>query len=187
MTIVVGTNDCAGNDSIDNLSRKMKQVFKQAKALSPDGTVEFSSILPQTADDATQAKIEQLKSAAEQCCKDNNVTFIENDPGFRLGDGEINEGFFDDDGLKPNIAGCKKLLKQLKLQDIATLASPEPPRRWNRVTHKKQAKKPKGQQRAPCWNCGEANHTSNICRHGTRLNCNKCGKQGHKSHLCPNH
>ena len=35
-----------------------------------------------------------------------------------------------------------------------------------------------------CWYCGETNHTSSVCRHGTEIQCHECYEYGHKSKFC---
>ena len=190
ITLVVGRSECAGNTSIDDMSRNAVLLMEQAKAVVGSGKVVVSSILPQLPDTAMQSRIEQMNSAMENTCKQLNITFIENDPSFRLGDGEINEGFLQEDGSTLNHAGQNKLLKNLHLNGKVKINLRQ---QWKTITDSKpkvtkHAPKPVQQkQRAPCWNCGESNHTSNICRHRKRLTCNKCGGQGHKSNLCVNH
>ena len=38
-----------------------------------------------------------------------------------------------------------------------------------------------------CWFCGESNHTTSVCRHGTYITCNTCNMTGHKSKMCTYH
>ena len=35
-----------------------------------------------------------------------------------------------------------------------------------------------------CYKCGERNHTTNTCRHESRIKCNLCNQSGHKSKMC---
>jgi hypothetical protein len=180
-TLVIGATDCEGGEPIQQLSTKVLQLVHQAKAIAPLGEVCVSSVLPRLKDQKTQSRIEEMNSAIEDICNSTNTTFIENDPSFRLGDGEVNEGFLQEDGTSLNKAGCNKLLKNLHLFDLVQGGKQQP---WKKVSREKPRNT---QQKAPCWNCGESNHTSNICRYKKRRTCYKCGKQGHKTYKCGNH
>ncbi|CAG2203189.1 unnamed protein product [Mytilus edulis] len=35
-----------------------------------------------------------------------------------------------------------------------------------------------------CWYCGESNHTTSVCRHGTYVVCHNCNEPGHKAKVC---
>jgi regulator of replication initiation timing len=187
VTLVVGRTDCSGSSTIEHLSNNLTVAIQQAKALSPSGSVEVSSILPQADNTAKQQRLEQMNSSIENICTNLDTVFINNDPSFRLGDGEINEGFLQDDGFAPNKAGKNKLLKNLNLLKQVSISTQQA---WKPVTQTKTRpliKQVAPNKKAPCWNCGEHNHTSNICRYKRRLSCHTCGKQGHKSSLCSNH
>jgi lysophospholipase L1-like esterase len=181
ITIVAGGNDCDIN-SVDTMTKDVSEMVMQAKTMAT--TVEICSILPCAGNPAKQDKIDQYNSATTGTCKKLGASFVNNDPGFRLADGEINEGFLQDDGIHPNQAGCLKLLKTLHLQDAICITPTQP---WSKaVSGKRKAPKPQTvtTQRAPCWNCGEPNHTSDHCFHRRRLTCRSCGKQGHKASRC---
>ena len=195
VTLIVGRNSCEGETPIDHMSNKLHQSIQQAKVLVGKGIVQVSSILPRLGDDKTQDRIDEMNSAAEAICKKASVSFIENDPSFRLGNGEVNDGFLDQDGTTLNEAGCNKLTRNLSIKDRTCWAhdkkwrrveqkKPKPPMPPSQV-NKKKAEKPA--KRAPCWNCGETNHTSNLCRFRKRVTCQNCGVQGHKTKLCMNH
>ena len=61
--------------------------------------------------------MEELNSAFEKVCSRSNSVLIENDPS-RLGDGDINAGFLQEDGHSLNTAGRDKLIKNLQLQGL---------------------------------------------------------------------
>jgi hypothetical protein len=142
-------------------------------------------------DDDVQTRVEQFNSALEAVCKNTNSVFIENDPSFRLGDGDINAGFLQDDGHSLNTPGKDKLLKNLRLHGLVSTSKVHPwqtttrERLWKTQPSQAARSAPSTQQKkAPCWNCGEPNHTSNICKFRKRLTCHKCGKLGHKAPRC---
>ena len=184
VTIAISATDCIGDTAMETLDKGMHEIVLQAKALAPKGDVQISSILPCLNNQHTQRRIEELNSATEVICNRSGVTFIHNDPGFRLGDGDINEGFYEPDGFSINSAGRAKLLRNLQLADMVKTEPSIRDEPWNDVVKRKPKVKA---QKAPCWNCGEPHHTSNVCRYKKRLTCNKCLKQGHKSSLCPPH
>ena len=192
ITLVIGANDCDGESSISNMSHKLTTALQLAKTLVKKGDVKVSSILPRLNNTKVQNRIDEMNSAAESICKELNIEFIPN-ISFRLGDGEINDGFLTNDGKHLNQAGCSHLVKNLQLQHQVAVSSHQP---WNTVHGKKTkpavaAHEPKPnvnaskhvtkQQKAPCFNCGIYNHTSNNCRFKKRVTCYSCGGQGHKS------
>ena len=196
ITLVVGANDCAGDAPIDDISHKLTQTqtIHHAKTMVKGGSVKVSSILPCLNNTKVQAKIDEVNSAAYSICNELKVEYIQNDPSFRLADGDVNEGFYTDDGKHLNQAGSRKLAKTLKLEHKVDISMGQP---WKSVPPKnkpmppKQAqpasrKPPRLQQKAPCYNCGENNHTSNICKFRKRVTCYSCGAQGHKGHNCGN-
>ena len=193
---MIGATDCAQDASLDEMEHNLKKAILQAKALTAAGEVAVSSILPRLTDDHIQDRIDEMNSCIESLCTAQNVTFIENGPSFRLGNGEVNEGFLDEDGVHLNKAGTNKLIKNLHLEGHISYKA------WNAMSTKQvikslkkepAQKKPqtKPQQdtkvvtkRAPCYNCGVPNHTSNVCVYKTRITCHKCGRLGHKSTRC---
>ncbi len=223
ITIVVGANDCKHVRSVAEMSHDLTKIIHQAKTITRDKAVTVSSIIPYMYDETIQDLITEMNACAKSLCKTNGVKFITNDPIFMLASGEVNEGFLDESGLKPNTAGSSKLVKNLYIDDKVKINKqeawekvrdrkqkttvntkplsntkktqidyPKPSNSANPNTKKTQIDYPKpnnsaNPRRAPCWNCGESGHTSNICIYRIRLTCRKCGKQGHKSSLCKQH
>jgi ribosomal protein S27AE len=195
VSLILGHTDCITDNNqphTDQLPKNLSLVLEQAKSMSSTGDVQISSVLPQLSNDGLQQKVEELNSLTENVCNNMDITFVNNDPGFRLGDGEINDGFFQEDGFTLNKAGLNKLLKNLQIQNDVTISTKST---WNskatvkrsNESNQKTTGPTKSKQNAPCWNCGESNHTSNICVHKRRLACHKCGKLGHKAHRCEKH
>ena len=192
VSVVAGFTNCTNEDSIEDMSTSLSTLIQQAKTLSSTGSVQVSSVLPQVANPDTQQRIEDLNSSSERICKQLNVSFVNNDPSFRLGDGEINEGFLQDDGCTVNKAGRNKLLKNLQIQNTVKISTQA---QWKTTTTTRRPNIPRlssksshsAPQRAPCWNCGDHSHTSNVCVYRKRVTCYKCGKQGHKAPKCGRH
>ena len=42
-------------------------------------------------------------------------------------------------------------------------------------------------RREGCYNCGERNHRSDMCRYDHKLRCTNCNQLGHKSKFCSNY
>jgi hypothetical protein len=186
VTVVVGSKDCEEDLPIQDLTRNITQLVHQAKAITSTGDVRVSSILPRTDDTSVQERVEQFNCAVEDICKTNHIQYIDNDLTFRLGNGDINDGFLECDGNNLNKAGQSKLVKNLGLQGAVQITCTESWEQTQSTKHRrKQVVQPKS--RAPCYNCGEPNHTSNICKFRKRITCHKCGKQGHKSTKCGQH
>ena len=109
---------------------------------------------------------------------------------------EVNEGFLQGDVIQLNEAAANKLAHNLSIRDQVQIQAKAA---WKSVNHNKQMKeKPhsnvlKGKQmpytvkqnnngkHAPCFNCGERNHTLNVCVYNKRMTCHRCGMQGHKA------
>ena len=185
VTVAIGRSECMGNVPVKEITKNLKQLVHQAKAITPQGEVHVSSVLPCMHSAEAQVRVEQVNSMIADICRDTNASYINSDPSFRLADGDVNEGFLESDGVNLNTAGCNKLIKTLNLQDDVQLQA----KSWAQATQKKAKKVNQAapKQKAPCFNCGEPHHTSNLCRYKHRLTCHKCGIQGHKSSLCKTH
>ena len=188
ITIVVGRSDCSAKNPIDEMANDLEMIIHEGKSIS--NSVQVSSVLPQTNSRDTQEHIELFNSAAEVICTEQHVAYVNNEPSFRLGDGEICQGFLSEDGYLPNLSGKLKLMKNLGINESTKIHVEE---KWKSAPQKKPVhqQKYKTQQntqppkrRAPCYNCGLGNHTSNLCRFKQRASCHKCGKLGHISSVC---
>ena len=120
VTIVAGRADCSSNISISELSKDVEQVVLQAKALAPNGTMHYSSTLQCVNNPACQKRVEELNSCSKATCKKANINFIDNDPSYRLGDDEINEGIFEPTGSSPSLAGKRKLRPYLQITSLVS-------------------------------------------------------------------
>ncbi len=203
VTIAVGSSINNKGISAANMAKNMNEILHMAESLSTGGAVQVSSIPPCSNDPENQDRIESWNKEIENISSRNKVEFISNDAGFRLGDGELNTCFFDDDGLHLSKAGAAKWMRNLKLQNYAEANMWEPARKRHRSQgnnsgankdknkiikdNNKNTNKYSNQERNPCWNCGLSNHTSSLCRFKTRLTCHKCGAKGHKTYNCAKH
>ena len=187
ITVVAGRTDCSGNTPVETITKELEPLLHEAKTLAD--SVQISSVLPQKLSSTTQERTEQMNSACEIACNSLQVAFVNNDPSFRLGDGEIFDGFLLDDGYSPNLLGQQKLVKNLGLSGKVMITSEndwvkEPGVKPKPKSKPKAKQNPEPQSRAPCFNCGLSNHTSNICNFRKRVTCHRCGKVGHKASVC---
>ena len=67
-----------------------------------------------TKNDRVTAANEMLKGLASRM----GVTYIDNDPSFKLADGSINDGYIAKDGLHLTAAGTNRLIKNMKLTTV---------------------------------------------------------------------
>ena len=73
VTITVGAADCMGSSFIKSLSNEVQQMVLQAKTMSPQGEVQIRSIIPCLNNHEVQCRIEQLNSAMEAICNDQQL------------------------------------------------------------------------------------------------------------------
>ena len=59
--------------------------------------------------------IDAVNAGLTELCQRKEVGFTDVSPIFKLNDGTINNGYFNDDGIHRNKCGLKKLTKRLKL------------------------------------------------------------------------
>ncbi len=148
--------------------------------MATNGQVYVSSITLWTDDPVIQSRVEALNQAISETCQATGCTLIDNDPSFKLADGDINSGFLQADGASLNQAGMEKLIKNLHLQGLVKVGGIK--NGWNKASYvNEKTHMTTSTGRAPCWNCGDPSHTSNICRQRRRLTCYKCREVGHKS------
>ena len=210
VTLVVGGNDCDSKHprSADDIVKSYGSLIDSAKTKAKK--VFISGLCPRLTSDATQEKIEAVNAGLTAACADNNVTFIDTNPMFRLQDGSINDGYLLPDGVHLTRAATNKIAKclDLKIKNVAegvcrdtSRAAPEPQTTrqadnhhdtsdWTNVRHR--SKRRHDNQRstdtrstnARCYFCGESGHLHDICKHGKAITCYECGRTGHKSKLC---
>ena len=116
ITLVVGGNDCSNQPDM-----QAAEIVKRYNALVDVSTtkskkVTVSSICPRLTSDATQKQIESVNAGLLSMCTDKtNVSFVDNNPSFKLGDGSINDGYYLADGEHITRAATNKLSKNLNL------------------------------------------------------------------------
>lgn len=191
ITIVVGSNDCKKDTPIDKLTSQLSKIALQAKSITSD--IQISSILPNLINKTAQEKATHVNSFADSLCTQHNISYVSNNSSFLLGDGGVNEGFLQSDGEHLNEAGSNRLARNLNIRDQVTLQTnpwkvnqKAGPSKANqtRPAQVKGSVRNVGKQQAPCFNCGEWNHTSNICVYKKRITCHRCHLQGHKANSC---
>ena len=124
-----------------------------------------------------------------------------------LGDGSVNHGYLQRDGVHLTHAAMNRLARNLSIRRKNTASGvcsderghqqqhPQPPStapRQNDDTEWRTARRRgrptqhvSGATRAPCYFCGEEGHTKDNCRHDREIECNACHRLGHTSKFCP--
>ncbi len=98
---------------MDGVIEKYKLLLEKAAGMAEKVTL--SSILPRK-DKATE-KVDILNAGLVTLCDDlPQVEYINNDPLFKLQDGEINDGYLIGDGPHLTKSGTNKLARTLKLK-----------------------------------------------------------------------
>ena len=76
--------------------------------------VQISSVIPRL--DQNNEKVDLLNAGLISLCEEAGVKYIDNRPGFTTQDGEVNDGYLENDGIHLSRAGTNKLVKNLKLK-----------------------------------------------------------------------
>ena len=118
--VCAGTNDCDSHN-MDGVrfEASYRDVVRSAKdRVRVARDVCIASIPPRSdspsKNDRVTAANEMLKGLASRM----GVTYIDNDPSFKLGDGSINDGYIAKDGLHLTAAGTNRLIKNMKLTTV---------------------------------------------------------------------
>ena len=200
--LCVGTNDCqSAETNIYSVAATYKEMVLSLtdKVPSPSKVI-ISSIPPRKDDTGRQSRVSALNAALITVANDTGATYVDNDQTFKLADGQINDGYLQNDGLHLSKNGTNSLFRNLKLTvktEHSTVVTRS--QRQNQYWPNANRNRNYYQQRTPrpskttaqsndrgCYNCGELNHISSNCRHGSRIRCHTCQKLGHKSKYCYN-
>ena len=119
--IVVGGNDCSARtdpEPVDELLSQYKDMVSDTE--SKAGHIIIATIIPLIQDANmnidVNGRIDALNVGLVSMCQENeNYTLINNDDFFKLKDGEINDGYFLNDGTHLNKKGSNRLAKSLGL------------------------------------------------------------------------
>lgn len=211
ITLVVGGNDC------DSATPKTAQEILEAYGSLMDTAktraeqINVSSICPRLKSQQTTETIQAVNAGLTVLCADKNATFKDNSQSFYLGDGTVNDGYLQNDGVHITRAAVNKLAQNiaLRIKDKAEGACRD---RDNDVNgHKQQSQRSfslgyrpsregyrtdfdrdsrqkatdRGQRSdVRCYFCGEGGHVKDKCRHGKQIQCNVCKAWGHKAKFC---
>jgi SMC interacting uncharacterized protein involved in chromosome segregation len=101
ITCCIGTNDCACDlFAGEEVSETLKNVVEVAKSKVNDPKdVRIVSVPPRTDSDDYQENVDVLNTCLSAIASDGGVSFINNDPTFKLNDGSVNDGYLLGDGL----------------------------------------------------------------------------------------
>ena len=104
ITCCVGTNDCAEDTfDADALAKSYRDVITAAKAKVNDPKDVFVVTVPPRTDSSKfQEKVDVINANLASIVRDDDITFINNDPTFKLGDNTVNDGYLLSDGLHMN-------------------------------------------------------------------------------------
>ena len=94
--IAIGTKDCQSvSDTVEPQIDSMKEVLQKAKVLTDN--VQISSVIPRL--DQNNKKVDLLNVGLLSLYEQAGVKYIDNRPGFRTQDGEVNDGYLANDGI----------------------------------------------------------------------------------------
>ena len=120
--LVVGGNDCDPLDPSDiktpaAIIDDYRSLVTVAKTKAQEVIV--SSVVPRMKSIDIQNRIDDVNAGLQVMCGEERVSFIDNRKSFHLGDGSINDGYYQRDGVHLTGKATNKLAKnlQLKLRD----------------------------------------------------------------------
>ena len=117
--LVVGGNDCDTRDAND---------IKTASAIIDDyrtlvsvaktkaERVIVSTVVPRLKSLEVRTRIDDVNAGLQVMCGDEDVTFVDNTNSFHLGDGSINDGYYEQDGTHLITKATNKLLYNLQMK-----------------------------------------------------------------------
>ena len=116
VVICVGTNNCADDIDIDQLTQQYEELVRVAadKVSSTDDII-ISSVPPRTDKVERQRHVEELNSLLQDLATKVGARYISHDLSFRLADGQPNDGYLLADGLHLSNRGCNRLVLNLGL------------------------------------------------------------------------
>ena len=114
----VGTNDCSSEDfNADVVTKTYKDIVETAKTKVNDPKcIKLVSIPPRSDSKKYQERVDTVNACLATIAVDDGLTFINNDPTFKLGDGTPNDGYLINDGLHLNDQGTNRLVKNMQLR-----------------------------------------------------------------------
>jgi lysophospholipase L1-like esterase len=211
--IVAGGNDCENDSySTTDINSTMRELILKAKEKAP--TISIASVMPRPKKPSMQLKTDHVNEATRKLCLETDgYEYIDNDGSFKLADHSSNEALYMSDGVHLNYHGNTRLMKNLGIEDRASVKSGRrraPPTtnyqvKRNTTWHQRPDRdrdtsinisnnhtQDEGDQwttvqrkGVKCYRCGESNHVMRSCRFTQKITCFRCGGQGHKSKSCP--
>ena len=114
----VGTNDCSNEEfNGDTIAKTYKDIVETVKLKVNDPKcIKLVSIPPRSDSKTYQERVDTLNACLSSIATDDGLTFINNDPTFKLGDGTPNDGYLLNDGLHLNDRGTNRLVKNMQLR-----------------------------------------------------------------------
>ena len=112
ITLVAGGNDCEVAHESD-IVQLYSQLMDDAKVRA--ASVVVSSICPRLSKPELCEKINSINLNLQAVCATKGIGFVDNSASFYLKDGEINDGYFVNDGINLTRRATDKLAEQLSL------------------------------------------------------------------------
>lgn len=215
ITLMVGGNDCDTSPPppVEQVIGEYESLL--AASLDKAESLTVCSICPRLGREDVNQTITSVNAALVALCSDKeNVNFLDLDPIFKLGDGSINDGYYENDGIHITTKALNKLCTHMDLkiksreegciaEKIETKDTNDGG--WQRKPEKERPTtiKASPQQhtlntnygvkhnvyannynRPYCMKCGESNHRTNFCNFNVPATCTICFEKGHKSKFC---
>ena len=113
----VGTNNCSTDEfDGDEVTKSFKDIVTTAKTKVIDPKhVRIVSIPPRSDSTDYQEHVDILNACLSTISRDEGVTFVNNDPTFKLSDGTPNDGYLLSDGFHLNTRGTNRLVHNMQL------------------------------------------------------------------------
>ena len=118
--LCVGSNDCSDcatdNEELLTLIPKYEEAIKVAACITakPEDVI-VSSLLPRCDDDKVSSVVNDFNEDLSTMAHVKHVSFVNNDPDFKLLSGKANDAMLTNDGLNLTYKGTRQLAKNLHL------------------------------------------------------------------------
>ena len=125
LVLLAGGNDISENNDLESSKTQYKSLVRDAK--TKFNHIVVSAIPPRMKPAEFTEKAAQFNAELQVIAAENECEYVDHSGAFYLNGGQINDGYFDNDGIHPNLRGTNQIGKALGLEgkntatyDIAT-------------------------------------------------------------------
>ena len=112
--LLAGGNQVRDDRSkIEDTINALKETIKIAQSISD--TTELCELPPRINSVASRSAVSELNTQVEQLATETGCAFIKTEDIFTLSNGEVNDGYLEEDGIHLSLKGAAKLAERMKI------------------------------------------------------------------------